>query len=120
MDQVCTLKCSVVGSKPSTGPVRDREVRSISLKFARDLIFDPFLRFFPFDSLSAIPENPCTDIRGVRFTVCPVYRGTTGMYRFNVLFTLKLAYKLGIDCDKMSIFHLKHILNVSKWCLYVS
>ena len=36
-----------------------------------------FFDFFPFDSLGAVPENQCTDIRGVRFTVCPVYRGTT-------------------------------------------
>ena len=54
-----------------------QEVRSRPLKYARDFIFDPFLRFFPFDSLGAVPENPCADIHGVRFTECPVYRGTT-------------------------------------------
>ena len=32
---------------------------------------------FPFDCLGCVPENPCTDIRGVRFTECPVCRGTT-------------------------------------------
>ena len=52
-------------------------LRSRPLKYARDFILDPFLWFFPIDSLGAVLENPCADIRGVRFTVCPVYRGTT-------------------------------------------
>ena len=46
VDQLYALKCMVAGSKPSMGPVRYREVRSIPLKYVRNFIFDPFLRFF--------------------------------------------------------------------------
>ena len=70
MDQVCALNCTVLGSNPQMRPVHYQEVHSRPLKYARDY-------FFPFDSLGAVPENSCTDIRGVRFTECPVYRGTT-------------------------------------------
>ena len=77
VDQVCALKCTVAGSKPSMRPVRYREVRSIPLKYVRNFIFDPFLRFFPFDSLGCVPENPCPDCRGVRIAGRPDCRGST-------------------------------------------
>ena len=47
------------------------------MKYAQDFIFDHFLHFFLFDSLGAVPENPGTDIRGVRLSVGLIYRGTT-------------------------------------------
>ena len=59
------------------GPCARLEVRSISLKFARNLIFDPFLRFFPFDSLGCVPEDTCPAICGVRVAERPTSRGTT-------------------------------------------
>ena len=40
-------------------------------------VLDPFLQFFPFDSLGCVPENPCRDIRGVPITECLVCRGTS-------------------------------------------
>ena len=43
VDQVCALKCTVVGSNPPMRPVHYQEVRSRPLKYARDFIFDPFL-----------------------------------------------------------------------------
>ena len=61
MDQVCALN------------VRYREVRSIPLKYVRNFIFDPFLRFL----LDCVPENPCPDISGVPITECLICRGTT-------------------------------------------
>ena len=64
------LNRTVAGSKPSM-------VLSIPLKYVRNFIFDPFLRFFPFDSLGCVPEDPCPDIRGVRITGSPNNRGTT-------------------------------------------
>ena len=67
-------------------PVRYREVRSNPLKYARNFIFDPFLRFFPFDSLGCVPENPCPDIRGVPITECLVCRGTTVSSIFREVF----------------------------------
>ena len=79
VDRVCTLKCTVLGSNPRLRPMHYQEVRSRPLKYARDFIFDPFLQLFPFDSLGAVPENPCPDIHGVRFTMCPVYSGTTAV-----------------------------------------
>ena len=48
-----------------------------SVEVRLNFIFDTFLRFFPFDSLGCVPENPCPDIRGVPFTECLVCRGTT-------------------------------------------
>ena len=54
-----------------------QEVRLRPLKYARDFMFILFFDFFPFDSLGAVSENPCPNIRGVRFIVYPVYRGTT-------------------------------------------
>ena len=77
MDQVCALNCTVAGLKPSMRPVRYREVRLIPLKYVRNFIFDPFVRFFPFDSLGCIPENPCPDCRVVRIVRCPICRGST-------------------------------------------
>ena len=59
------------------GPVRYWEVRSIPSKYAQNFIFDPFLWFFPFDSLGCVQENPCPDIGCVPFTECLVCRGTT-------------------------------------------
>ena len=67
----------VAGSKPSMRPVRYLEVRSVPLKYVRNFIFDPFLRFFPFDSLRCVPENPSPNCRGVRITERPTSRGTT-------------------------------------------
>ena len=58
VDQVCALNCTVLGSNPRLRPVHYQEVRSRPLKYARDFIFDPFLRFFLFDSLGRVPENP--------------------------------------------------------------
>ena len=40
-------------------------------------MFDHFLHFFPFDSLGAVPENPGTVLRSVRFSVGTIRRGTT-------------------------------------------
>ena len=77
VDQVCALKCTVVGSNPPMRPVHYQEVCSRPLKFACDFIFDHFLRFFPFDSLGAVPENTGTVICGVRLSVGPIYRDTT-------------------------------------------
>ena len=59
------------------GPVRYREVRSIPLKYARNFIFDPFLRFFPLDFLRCVPEDTCPAICGVRLAERPTSRGTT-------------------------------------------
>ena len=42
-----------------------------------------FFIFSPFDYLGAVPENSGTDIRGVRLSVGPIYRGTT-VILFNV------------------------------------
>ena len=61
---------TVASSKPSV-------VLSIRLKYVRNFIFDPFLRFFPFDSLGCVPENPCPDCRGVRIAGRPDCRGST-------------------------------------------
>ena len=57
--------------------MRYREVRSIPLKYVRNFIFDPFLRFFSFDSLGCVPENPCPDCRGVPIAERPNCRGST-------------------------------------------
>jgi len=77
VDQVYALKCTVAGSKPSMGPGRYREVPSIPLNYVGNFIFDPFLRFFPFDSLGCVPENPSPECRGVRITERPISCGTT-------------------------------------------
>ena len=47
-----------------------------SVEVRSDIIFDHFLRFFPFDSQGAVPENPGTVICGVRSSVGPIYCGT--------------------------------------------
>ena len=70
MDQVYALNCMVSSLNPLLRPVHNQEV-------GLGLLFLSFSSIFPFDSLGAVPENPCTDIRGVWFAVCPVYRGTT-------------------------------------------
>ena len=77
MDQVFALKCTVAGSNPSMRPVCYREVSSSPLKYARNFKFDPFLQFFSFDSLGAVPKNLGKVIRGVRLSVGPICRGTT-------------------------------------------
>ena len=77
MDQVYALNCTVLGSNPRLRPCTVQKYVRDLLKYARDFIFDPFLRFFLFDSLGAVPENPGTVIRGVRLSVGPIYGGTT-------------------------------------------
>ena len=77
VDQVCALKCTVAGSKPSMGPVCYREARSNPSKSVRNFNFDPFLRFFPFHSLGCVPEDTCPAICGVRLAERPTSRGTT-------------------------------------------
>ena len=69
-DQVQALNCAVMGSNPRVGPVHYQEVRS-------DLHFWSFWRFFPFDSLGCVPENPGTELSGVRFSVGTILSGTT-------------------------------------------
>ena len=47
------------------------------LKYAQDFIFDPFLQFFSFDYLDAVPKNPGTVLRIVWISVGTICRGTT-------------------------------------------
>ena len=69
------------------------EVRSKPLKYAREFIFDPFLRIFPCDSLGAVPENPGTVLRSARISVGTIRRGTTVPQSAEVL--PKIGSKLG-------------------------
>ena len=70
VDQVDALNVAVMGSNPRVGPSHYLEVRS-------GLHFLSFWRFFPFDSLGCVPENPGTVPRGVRTAVGTIRRGTT-------------------------------------------
>ena len=68
VDQVCALNCTVLGSNPRLRPVHYQEVCSRPLKYARDFIFDPFLRFFSVRLSRLCPEESVT-----RYPWCPVY-----------------------------------------------
>ena len=81
-----------------------QEVPRDFLKYARDFIFDPFLRFFPFDSLGAVPENPGTVIRGVRLSVSPIYRGTTVTTSDAILENFSKIYSLYLLCLLFRIY----------------
>ena len=95
----------VAGSKPSMGPVRYREIRLIPLKYVRNFIFDPFLRFFfPFDSLRCVPENPSPDCRGVRITERPTSRGTTVFHKIS-----GFIFERAADSSRLAeIFNFSH------------
>ena len=66
-------------------PVHYQGVRSSPLKYVGNFIFDPFLQFFPFDSLGCVPENPCPDCCGVRIVGCPICSGSTVVVLSTVL-----------------------------------
>ena len=55
--------------------------------------FYHFLRFFPFDSLGAVPENPGTVLRSVRSSMGTIRRGTAVPQSAEVL--PKIGSKLG-------------------------
>ena len=78
VDQIYALICTTSSLIPRLRPVHYQKVRLSPLKCARDLIFDPFLRFFCLTlqalsqkihvRISVVSGLPC-----VRFTVVRLY-----------------------------------------------